>query len=78
MSRRARSRAPARDAKHAMAWTGPEDEADTEVGDTDATVGPWCCERGQALAVSVCPDCAWASVAYSAAMAPVRESTGAA
>lgn len=32
----------------------------------------WCCPAGEALGVAICPECAQASAAYSAAMAPVR------
>ena len=36
-------------------------------------VTSWCCERGEALGVQVCPECAEISAAYSAAMRLVRE-----
>jgi len=36
-------------------------------------VASWCCDRGEALGVQVCAECAEFSAAYSAAMRPVRE-----
>lgn len=36
--------------------------------------GPWCCEKGQAAGKPLCDECADASAAYSAAMAPELES----
>ena len=76
MSRRARSRAAAVEAKRAFAWVtpvvhdcGPEDDADDEGGiDALPYLGPWCCADGQRLAVPVCQECAAVSVAYQEAM----------
>jgi len=68
LSRRARIRHVAREAKHALAFAGPEDDDDEGGIDALPYLGPWCCADGQRLAVPVCPECADMSVAYQEAM----------
>lgn len=35
--------------------------------------GPWCCEEGERLGVTVCPECAETSAAYQSCLGPGDE-----
>ena len=77
MSRRARQFAPAREAKHAAAWSPPvENDGGDEPGEVSAPAipyaGPWCCAEGKRLAVPVRPECTAVSAAYREAMGVFR------
>ena len=38
--------------------------------------GPWCCEEGERLGVTACPECAETSAAYQSCLGPGPQITG--
>ena len=36
-------------------------------------LGPWCCEEGERLGMTVCPECAETSAAYQSCLGPGHE-----